>query len=81
MIATMKAAKLVVPILIPIVVALFSANALAASGAVRCGKLIDVRSGRTLRDQIVSFDDNGKITSVAAFSVASAAAEGNAIDL
>lgn len=33
------------------------------SGAVRCGKLLDVRSGKMLADQMVLFQD-GKITSV-----------------
>jgi imidazolonepropionase-like amidohydrolase len=36
----------------------------AAPGAVRCGKLLDVRSGRTLDDQIVVFDDKGVILTV-----------------
>lgn len=37
-----------------------------SAGAVRCGKLIDVRSGRLLENQLVSFDADGTITSVAA---------------
>ena len=36
----------------------------AAPGAVHCGKLIDVRSGQTLADQMVVFDDAGTITAV-----------------
>jgi len=36
------------------------------AGAVRCGKLVDVRSGRLLENQLVSFDADGTITSVAA---------------
>jgi imidazolonepropionase-like amidohydrolase len=36
----------------------------AAPGAIRCGKLLDVRSGRILTDQIVLFDDAGTITAV-----------------
>ena len=36
----------------------------AAPGAVRCGKLLDVRSGRMLSDQVVVFDANGTITAV-----------------
>jgi imidazolonepropionase-like amidohydrolase len=43
---------------------LFSPLAFAAPGAVRCGKLLDVRSGRTLSDQVVVFDDSGTILSV-----------------
>jgi len=36
----------------------------AAPGAVRCGKLLDVRSGRMLTDQVIVFDGNGTITEV-----------------
>ncbi len=36
----------------------------AAPGAVRCGKLLDVRAGHILSDQVVVFDDNGAITAV-----------------
>jgi imidazolonepropionase-like amidohydrolase len=36
----------------------------AAPGAVRCGKLLDVRSGQMLADQVVLFDGTGTITSV-----------------
>lgn len=35
-------------------------------GAIRCGKLLDVRSGRLLENQLISFDADGIITSVAA---------------
>lgn len=37
----------------------------AAPGSVRCGKLLDVRSGKLLSDQVVTFDADGLITSVA----------------
>jgi imidazolonepropionase-like amidohydrolase len=40
----------------------------AAPGAVRCGKLLDVRSGQMLTDQVVLFDGTGTITSVGPFS-------------
>ncbi len=40
----------------------------AAPGAVHCGKLLDVRSGKMLTDQIVIFDDRGTITAVGAAS-------------
>jgi imidazolonepropionase-like amidohydrolase len=43
---------------------LFISFASAAPGAVRCGKLLDVRGGRMLSDQIVVFDDSGFITAV-----------------
>jgi imidazolonepropionase-like amidohydrolase len=36
----------------------------AAPGAVRCGKLLDVRSGHLLSDQIILFDEKGTITAV-----------------
>jgi imidazolonepropionase-like amidohydrolase len=36
----------------------------AAPGAMRCGKLLDVRAGRMLSDQVVVFDDAGSITAV-----------------
>jgi len=37
----------------------------APGGSVRCGKLLDVRSGQLLSDQVVTFDADGVITSVA----------------
>lgn len=40
----------------------------AAPGAVRCGKLLDVRSGQMLTDQVVLFDGTGTITSVGSSS-------------
>jgi len=40
-------------------------NAASAGGAIRCGKLLDVRSGRLLENQLISFDATGTITSVA----------------
>jgi imidazolonepropionase-like amidohydrolase len=36
----------------------------AAPGAVRCGKLLDVRTGKLLADQTVVFDEQGTITAV-----------------
>src|SRR5882757_8661300 len=47
-----------------ILIALAAPFAFAAPGAVRCGKLLDVRSGRMLTDQIIVFDANGMITAV-----------------
>src|ERR1700720_1470256 len=38
--------------------------AFAAPGSVRCGKLLDVRSGRMLTDQIIVYDASGTITAV-----------------
>jgi imidazolonepropionase-like amidohydrolase len=51
--------------------------AFAAPGAVRCGKLLDVRTGQMLSDQIVSFDEDGIITALAPAS----GSTGSAIDL
>ncbi|HEY2121919.1 MAG TPA: amidohydrolase family protein [Candidatus Acidoferrum sp.] len=45
---------------------IFVPSLLAAPGAVRCGKLLDVRSGHLLSDQTVIFDETGTITSVTA---------------
>jgi len=39
---------------------------LASPGAVRCGKLVDVRTGKMLVDQMVVFDETGTITAVGA---------------
>src|SRR5215471_7298836 len=44
-------------------------QAAPSAGAVRCGKLLDVRSGKLLEDQLVSFDADGNITSVAKVNV------------
>jgi len=42
----------------------FALPVLSAPGAVRCGKLLDVRTGKILADQTIVFDDRGSITSV-----------------
>jgi len=42
----------------------------APGGAVRCGKLLDVRTGQLLSDQVVTFDGDGIIVSVAPASSA-----------
>jgi imidazolonepropionase-like amidohydrolase len=44
----------------------FVSFASAAPGAVRCGKLLDVRAGHMLSDQVILFDDTGTIVSVGA---------------
>jgi imidazolonepropionase-like amidohydrolase len=46
----------------------------AAPGAVRCGRLLDVRTGQMLSDQVVTFDSDGVITSVAPAASSNAAA-------
>lgn len=49
---------------------LMSAATHAAPGAVRCGKLLDVRTSRTLTDQLIVFDSSGTITAVGPVSSA-----------
>jgi imidazolonepropionase-like amidohydrolase len=51
-------------LLVVLALAAFSPLAHGAPGAVRCGKLLDVRSGRTLVDQVIVFDADGTITAV-----------------
>jgi imidazolonepropionase-like amidohydrolase len=53
----------------------------AAPGAVRCGKLLDVRAGHILSDQVVVFDDNGAITAVGPATSTKLPAGVSAIDL
>lgn len=52
------------PLLVILGFLLFTSSAHAAPGALRCGKLLDVRSGRILSDQIILFGDSGTITAV-----------------
>ena len=50
--------------LLALMVCLFFVSfASAAPGAVRCGKLLDVRAGHMLSDQVILFDDTGTIVS------------------
>jgi len=51
-------------LLVLLFLSMLSPLAYSAPGAVRCGKLLDVRSGQTLADQTVVFDASGTITSV-----------------
>jgi len=46
----------------------FAVVVFAGPGAVRCGKLVDVRSGNMLVDQVVVFDEKGIITATGAAS-------------
>jgi imidazolonepropionase-like amidohydrolase len=41
-----------------------TASAQVTPGSVRCGRLLDVRTGRVLTNQVISFDRSGVITSV-----------------
>jgi imidazolonepropionase-like amidohydrolase len=54
----------------------FSSVTHAAPGAVRCGKLLDVRSGRMLNDQVISFDANGLITAIGSAGASSSGGVG-----
>src|ERR1700730_5819343 len=47
-----------------ILLAALSPFANAAPGAVRCGQLLDVRTGRLLKDQVIVFDADGTITAI-----------------
>src|SRR5580704_7121204 len=47
-----------------ILLAALSPFANAAPGAVRCGQLLDVRTGKLLKDQVIVFDADGTITAV-----------------
>jgi imidazolonepropionase-like amidohydrolase len=53
----------------------------AAPGAVRCGKLLDVRAGKELNDQVVVFDETGTITAVGPAGSTTLPAGVTAIDL
>jgi imidazolonepropionase-like amidohydrolase len=64
-----------------LVTAVASPLAHAAPGAVRCGKLLDVHSGRMLADQVIVFDANGTITAVGPATSTAAPGGAAAIDL
>ena len=59
----------------------FVSFASAAPGAVRCGKLLDVRAGHMLSDQVVVFDDAGNISAVGPVASTKLPAGVSAIDL
>src|SRR3984957_1586624 len=50
-------------------------------GTVKCGKLLDVRSGKLLTDQVISFDATGTVTGVGPTSSASAPSSVTTLDL
>src|SRR5713226_2479643 len=68
-------------LLVLLFVFVFSPLAFSAPGAVRCGKLLDVRSGQMLTDQTVVFDASGTITAVGSSSSAKLPNAVAAIDL
>jgi imidazolonepropionase-like amidohydrolase len=53
----------------------------AAPGAVRCGQLLDVRTGRLLKDQVIVFDADGIITAVSPAGSPLAAGGATMVDL
>jgi imidazolonepropionase-like amidohydrolase len=56
--------KLLLVIFSLVLISISSPLAQAAPGAVHCGKVLDVRSGKLLTDQVIVFDANGVITAV-----------------
>jgi imidazolonepropionase-like amidohydrolase len=61
--------------------AAFSPMAGAAPGAVRCGQLLDVRTGRLLKDQVIVYDASGVITAVGPASSPLSAGGATTVDL
>ena len=68
-------------LLVLLFLCMLSPLAFSAPGAIRCGKLLDVRSGQMLVDQTVVFDVSGTITSVGSSSSAKLPDGVTAIDL
>jgi imidazolonepropionase-like amidohydrolase len=64
-----------------VIAAIVAPISFAAPGTVRCGKLLDVRSGRMLTDQVIAFDVNGLITAVGPAGSTASASGGSTIDL
>jgi imidazolonepropionase-like amidohydrolase len=60
---------------------LLASAAQAEPGAVRCGKLLDVRAGRMLTDHVVVFDESGTITAVGPAASTKAPAGATTVDL
>src|SRR5208282_2835480 len=59
----------------------FAPVVFAAPGAVRCGKLVDVRTGKMLVDQVIVFDESGTITGVGAAASATVPKDVTPFDL
>src|SRR5450631_357334 len=55
--------------------------AYGAPGAVRCGQLLDVRTGKLLKDQVIVFDADGVITAVGPAGSPLAAGGATTVDL
>jgi imidazolonepropionase-like amidohydrolase len=58
-----------------------ASSACAAPGALRCGKLLDVRSGRILTDQVIIFDESGTITAIGPYASTPVPTDVKALDL
>src|SRR5450631_1592377 len=58
-----------------------SPMAYGAPGAVRCGQLLDVRTGKLLKDQVIVFDADGVITAVGPAGSPLAAGGATTVDL
>jgi len=65
--------KKLISVLFAFVLLAFAAPAQVTPGSVRCGRLLDVRSGQMLSNQVVTFDSSGVITSVGAAAPATSA--------
>src|ERR1700686_4065244 len=61
--------------------AALSPFATAAPGAVRCGQLLDVHTGKLLKDQVIVFDADGTITAVGPAGSPLAAGGATTVDL
>jgi imidazolonepropionase-like amidohydrolase len=60
---------------------LLATVASAEPGVVRCGKLLDVRAGRMLTDQVLVFDESGTITAVGPAASTKTPADARTADL
>lgn len=60
---------------------MLASTAQAEPGAVHCGKLLDVRAGRVLTDQMVIYDESGTITAVGPAASTKGAAGTATVDL
>jgi imidazolonepropionase-like amidohydrolase len=68
-------------VLTVVLLATITPLASAAPGAIRCGQLLDVRTGRLLKDQVIVFDADGIITAVSPAGSPLAAGGAATVDL
>src|SRR5882724_10043749 len=64
-----------------VLLAALSPVAYAAPGAVRCGQLLDARTGKLLKDQVIVFDADGVITAVGPAGLPLSAGGATTVDL